>query len=230
MSSVKQQDGQHSPSSQEDATLTPIRAHYLKKTLISLQFNSELQCLLQPPLNPSVSPFSYLGPPFTSPPKDAPSIDFPFLRFVFRQFILSFPFLASAPKDFFPQKVQPFFVSFLSRNLSTTSPFDDEDQSEPAEQATRTRIVSKIQKQLTLLLVSAAKLKEPEDVVRLSQRDLNRLETLARRYRARQAQLKDSFDVNIIGVRAITDQGRVRSKIHEVCPLNSVSQNLVSHL
>ncbi|GJJ07469.1 hypothetical protein Clacol_001671 [Clathrus columnatus] len=201
--------------SQKDTILTPIRAHYLKKTLISLQFNNELQCLIQPSLNPSVSPFSYLGSPFTPPPKDALFIDLPLLRFVFRQFVLSFPFLASAPRDFFPQKVQPFLESFLSRNLSITSPFDQEDQTEQTEQATRDKFVSKIQKQLTLLLVSAVKLSEPEDVVRLTQRDLNRLETLARRRRVREARLKDSFDVNVIGVRAVIDKGRVRSKVHE---------------
>lgn len=205
-----------SSDNRNDTVLTPIRAHYLKKTLISLQFTNELQYLIQPPLNPSASPFSYLGSPFTPPPKDAPFTDLPLLRYVFRQFVLSFPFLASAPKDFFPHKVQPFLASLLSRNLSASSPFEQEGQSEEVEQATRSKFVSKIQKQLTLLLVSAVKLREQEDVVRLTQDDLNRLEKLARRHRAREARLKESFDVNVIGVKTVIDHGRVRSKVHEV--------------
>jgi len=54
---------------------------------------------------------------------------------------------------------------------------------------------------------------EPEEVVRLSQKDLERLETLARK---RQGRVIDTFDINIIGVRTIVDKGRVRSRVHEV--------------
>jgi len=203
-------------SKDNDAVLTPIRAHYLKKTLISLQFSKELEGLTTVSPNPAISPFSYLGLPFTPPPKDAPLLDFPFMRFIFRQFILSFPFLAAAPKDFFPQKVQPFISSVLSRNLSANSPFDEE--AEKAEQATREKILSKLEKQFAVLLGSAAKLVEDEEVVRLTQTDLERLETLAKRRRERELKLKDSFDVNVIGVRTVVDKGRVRSKAHEVCP------------
>jgi len=107
----------------------------------------------------------------------------PFMRFIFRQFVLTFPFLASAPKDFFPQKLQPFIASVLARNLSAASPFDED--AEQTEKATREKILSKIQKQFALLLGSATKLVEPEEVVRLSQRDLERLETLACRRQGR---------------------------------------------
>lgn len=201
----------------EDTALTPIRAHYLKKTLIALQFANELSGLTQVSPNPAVSPLSYLGPPFTPPPKDATMMDFPFMRFMFRQFVLTFPFLASAPKDFFSHKVQPFISSVLSRNLSTSSPFEEE--AEETEKATREKILTKIEKHFSVLLGSAAKLVEDEEVVRLTQKDLQQLETLARRRRARMLKYRDSFDVNIIGVRSITDKGRVRSKAHEVCHL-----------
>lgn len=195
-------------------TLTPLRAHYLKKTLISLQFTNELSVLTKPSPSPSVSPLSYLGQPFTPPPKDAPILDFPFVRFMFRQFVLTFPFLAAAPKDFFPQKVQPFIASVLARNLSAASPFDAD--AERTEQATREKIISKIQKQISLLLGSAMKLIEPEEVVRLSQRDLERLETLARKRQAKESKFKDTFEVNVVSVRTIVDKGRVRSRVHEV--------------
>lgn len=215
MPSIEGSDSHHDAPNADDLTsLTPLRAHYLKKTLISLQFTNELSELTNPSSSPSVSPLSYLGQPFTPPPKGAPTLDFPFMRFMFRQFVLTFPFLAAAPKDFFPQKVQPFIASVLARNLSAASPFDE--GAEQAEQATREKIISKIQKQFSLLLGSAMKLMEPEEVVRLTQRDLERLEALARQRQAKETKLKVTFNVNIVSVRTIVDKGRVRSRVHEV--------------
>ena len=207
----------NAPSSAQDdsAELTPVRAHYLKKELVHLEFRRELDALVTAPTN-NVSTFSYLGHPFTPPPKDAPHLDLPFLRFVFRRFVLSFPFLAAAPKDFFPDKVQPFLASLLTRNLSPTSVLDDNP--EDSEEAARHRLLNKFERNLSMLLTSATKLTEPEEVVRLSQADLNRLETLARKRAAREKKLKDSFDINVVCVRTVTERKRMRSKVHEVRP------------
>ena len=202
-------------SSSDTSALTPIRAHYLKKELVHLEFQRELDALVTAPTN-GVSPFSYLGQPFTPPPKGAPPQDLPFLRFFFRRFVLSFPFLASAPKDFFPDKVQPFLASLLSRNLSPTSVLDENP--EDSEEATRHRLLNKLERNFSMLMTSATKLVEPEEVVRLTQADLNRLEVLARKRAAREKRLKDSFDVNVICVRTVTEKKRMRSKMHEVCP------------
>ena len=181
------------------AALTPLRAHYLKKSLIQLQFDRELDHITSAtPQHPNISTLSYLGPPFTPPPKDTPHLDLPFLRYVFRQFVLTFPFMATAPKDFYSDKLQPFVASLLSRNLS-------------------------------LFVGSGTKLVESEEVVRLKQSDLDRLEALANKRLARQMKHKDIFEVNIVCVRTVIDKGRVRSRVHEVsCPCSFVPPSLTA--
>ena len=197
-----------------ESTLTPLRAHYLKKTLVSLQLRHELELITTPSPNPAVSTLSYLGSPFSLPPRDAPFLDLPFVRYMFRQFIITFPFLHGAPRDFFPQKLQPFIASVLSRNLSYTNIM--EESTEDNEQAMRKKILSKIEKEFGLLLTSASKLVEPEEVVRLSQSDLNRLESIAKKRQAKLLKKKEVFEVNIVCIRAVVDKGRMRSKVHEV--------------
>jgi hypothetical protein len=193
--------------------LTPLRAHYLKKELIGLQFHRELTSLTTIPTS-NISTFSYLGPPFTPPPKDGPRLDLPFLRYMFRNFVLTFPFLAAAPKDFFSDKLQPFMANLLSRNFSSASPLDtDPDNS---EEATRAKLLQKLERNFSVLITTGTKLVEQEDVVRLTQKDLDRLEMLARKRAARERRLKDMFEVNVVCVRTVVEKKRVRSKAHEV--------------
>jgi len=200
--------------------LTPIRAHYLKKTLIQLQFNRELD-IISSPAHGTVSPLSYLGQPFKPPPKDAPHINLPFLRYIFRQFVLTFPFLDEAPNNFFPEKLQPFTASVLSKNLSPTSIMEeDADPIGEASKSTRKKLLVKAERSLSILVGSGIKLVEPEQVVRLSQADLNRLEAIAKSRLARERKSKDSIDVNIICVRTVVSKGRVRSRAHDVCILS----------
>ncbi|KAG7096935.1 hypothetical protein E1B28_004334 [Marasmius oreades] len=191
--------------------LTPLRAHYLKKTLIHLQFQRELDAITTTTPN-NISTFSYLGPPFTAPPRDAPPIDLPFLRFIFRQFVLTFPFMAAAPKDFYSEKLQPFIGAMLSRNLSPSSVFDDDSD---AEKTSRLKLLTRIERNLSLFIGAATKLVEREEVVRLSQSDLDRIETLAKKREAKNLRRKEIFEVNIVSVRTVTDKGRMRSRMHE---------------
>ncbi|GBE79553.1 hypothetical protein SCP_0207530 [Sparassis crispa] len=200
------------PAAPDLFTLTPLRAHYLKKQLIHLQFQRELDALVAAPTN-NVSTFSYLGPPFSPPPRDAPQLELPLLRYWFRHFVITFPFLAAAPRDFFPETLQPFMVSILSRNLSPTSVLDDAP--EDAEDATRTRILAKFERNMAMLTTSGTKLVEPEEVVRLTQADLTRLEKLAEKRAARERKLKDLFDVNVVCVRTVTEKRRIRNRVHE---------------
>ncbi|KAH9965746.1 hypothetical protein BC827DRAFT_1126019 [Russula dissimulans] len=198
------------PTDHDPFTLSPVRAHYLKKSLIQLEFTREIQAITSTTNNSSASTLSYLGPPFSPPPKDAPSIDLPFLRYLFRQYVLTFPFLVSAPKDFFPDKVQPFISSLLSRNLNSTSILDDE-----LDSTSTVKLVAKAGRSFALFLNYALKTVEKEDTVRLSQSDLDRLEAIARKRHAKLMKTRDVFEVNIVCVRTVVDRGRVRSKAHE---------------
>jgi hypothetical protein len=193
--------------------LTPIRAHYLKKTLVQLQFDREIQAITGSSAS-NVSTFSYLGSPFAPPPRDARRLDLPFLRYIFKQYVLTFPFMAAAPKNFYSEKLQPFLDSALSRNLSAASILDDD--TEGSEQDSRLKLIVKMVKNFSLFLSSATKLVEHEELVRLTQRDLHRLEALAKKRRLRHAKSKNVFDVNIICVRTVTDRKRMRNKVHEV--------------
>lgn len=210
---VSEDNPLHDRDQDEGYELTPLRAHYLKKSLIQLQINYELDAITSSVPN-NVSTFSYLGPPFSPPPKDAPSLDLPFLRYFFRQFVLTFPFMASAPKDFYSDKLQPFMASVLSRNISPTSVF--EDSADGSDQATRLKLLYKLERNLSLFIGAATKLVEREEVVRLNQNDLDRLEELSKKRQAKMLKTKDIFEVNIIGVRTVVDKGRMRSRVHEV--------------
>ncbi|KAJ7890777.1 hypothetical protein B0H13DRAFT_2039725 [Mycena leptocephala] len=202
-----------SAPSHNSVDLTPLRAHYLKKSLIQLQFHYELDAITTPDSS-NISSLSYLGPPFSPPPKGSPMLDLPFLRYMFRQFVLTFPFMAAAPKDFYSDKLQPFMASVLARNISPTSVFDD--GSEGSEQALRLRLLAKAERNLSLFVGSATKLAEKEEVVRLTQVDLDRLESAARKRQAKNLEaVKDIFEVNIVSVRTVVDKGRVRSRVHE---------------
>ncbi|KAJ6485044.1 hypothetical protein C8R47DRAFT_980506 [Mycena vitilis] len=201
------------PASPPSVDLTPLRAHYLKKSLIQLQFRHELDAITTPDSS-NTSSLSYLGPPFSPPPKGSPVLDLPFLRYMFRQFVLTFPFMASAPKDFYSDKLQPFMASVLARNISPTSVFDD--GSEGSEQALRLKLLAKAERNLSLFVGAATKLAEKEEVVRLTQVDLDRLESAAKkRYAKNLEAVKDVFEVNIVSVRTVVDKGRVRSRVHE---------------
>lgn len=201
----------------ETTDLTPLRAHYLKKSLIQLQFARELDFLTSQG-STNVSTLSYLGSPFSPPPKDAQPVDLPFLRYIFRQFVLTFPFMAAAPKDFYSQKLQPFVAAIISRDLSPTSILDEPE----TDQGSRKKIIGKVERNLSLFLSGATKLLEREEVVRLTQSDLDRLDVLSKKRQARQAKTRDLFEINIVSVRNILNRGRIRNRVHDVCQSKAV--------
>lgn len=211
--------------------LTPVRAHYLKKTLVNMVFMNEISVISDPALGSDG--IASLGAPFKPPmvgggdtgrplqPKPLP--DLPFLRFMFRQFILTFPFLSAAPANFFPDKLQPFLSQFLSLSLNESSiPFSKlsgEPEAEDADFVKRRRIFEKLEKHMTLLLGNAIKLLGGEEVVRIGQEDLRKLEDEARRkvegMKVKEGDQEEFFEINVIGVRNVSEKGRVRSRSHE---------------
>jgi len=96
---------QYAPDSAAHA-LTPLRAHYLKKTLVRLQLEKELAQMQQP------DALEQLGPPFRTP-NPVQRDKLPLIRHLLHQFVLTFPFFESAPPDFFPNKVQAFVERML---------------------------------------------------------------------------------------------------------------------
>ncbi|RXK42559.1 PX domain-containing protein [Tremella mesenterica] len=246
-------------------TLTPLRAHYLKKTLVNLQIYHELDLLTDPVLGANA--LGLLGDPFVLPEAvkqmakarlpsaaDSDSVgDLPLMRFLFHQFLLPFPFLATAPPTFWSAKVQPFLSSFLaSTGVSTRSQLSPAEKEaaesmmtkeEKKEEADKVKLWAKVEKHLALMIGVGIKLVGGEEVVRIGQAELRRLEAQqqARRRRWIERQRADmekmdgyvtgdpslggappppggvdvGFDVNVIGVRMVTEKGRVRNRHHE---------------
>jgi hypothetical protein len=224
--------------------LTPLRAHYLKKTLIGLVVERELNALCDPSLGASA--LGLLGPPFQPLSHDGKMMkisrtegeqgDLPVLRYLFHQFLLPFPFLAAAPPTFWSGKVQPFITSFLAINQTRLSPtalssgggnggepdLSLASEEELIEYHARRKLWEKMQKQLAMLFGAGIKLTSGEEVVRINQGDLRKLEIAGEEARKkmleRQARMGPGFDVNVICVRNVVEKGRVRSKNHDVSP------------
>ncbi|KAJ9127616.1 hypothetical protein QFC24_001026 [Naganishia onofrii] len=237
--------------------LTPLRAHYLKKTLLNLEIERELNALADPSLGAAA--LGRLGPPFLMLDKDGKPIkqsssavrnsdplnpgagDLPFLGYMFNQFLLPFPFLANAPPTFWYQKVQPFLTSFLAISQTRLSPAVMSLNTDPSGSSTtgttgepdltllsedelkeyleRKKLWDKVTKNLAMLFGTGVQLKGGEEVVRIGQKELNRLEEQAearrRKFREREDKVGTGFDVNVICVRTVTEKGRVRNRSHD---------------
>lgn len=243
-------------NSQIPLTLTPLRAHYLKKTLVALQLSHELMLITDPVLGANA--LGLLGEPFILPEaarreamkrvseisRQEGSIgDLPFMRFLFHQFLLPFPFLASAPPTFWSAKVQPFLSSFLTttgviqrssltreEKIMAESLMSKEEKKEVAERA---KMWNKVEKHGALMVGIGIKVVGGEEIVRIGQSELRRIEE-DRETRRREWMAKRGiaaavpgapppppsagmvFEVNVVGVRVVSEKGRVRSKSHEV--------------
>ncbi|KAK8865647.1 hypothetical protein IAR55_000792 [Kwoniella newhampshirensis] len=242
-------------SMQPPTILTPLRAHYLKKTLVNLQVAYELNLITDPVLGANA--LGLLGDPFVLPEaakKEALARvseisrtegsvgDLPFMRFMFHQFLLPFPFLASAPTTFWSAKVQPFLSSFLTTTgIAAHATMTDQEREvqeslmtkeEKKEVQERKKLWAKVEKHLALMFGVGIKLTSGEEVVRIGQSELRRLEEMQQERRRKWmerhggpprpdgqggpgAELPVAFEVNVVGVRMVVEKGRVRNKSHE---------------
>lgn len=146
--------------SADNLSLTPLRAHYLKRTLLSLALQRELHALHRP------DALALMGPPFASMAagSEASAVDLPLTRFLLHHFVLSFPLLAAADKKFFSD-AQTFVQGFIQRNISS-----DEEES------FRLKLGKRLEKYLALVLSSSIKLKDndgKEEVVRITDASLS---------------------------------------------------------
>ncbi|WFD21339.1 hypothetical protein MCAP1_003601 [Malassezia caprae] len=181
--------------------LTPLQAHYLKKTLVKLQLQRELNHLLRP------DGLELLGPPFRSS-RSIPPTQMPLLRHVLHEFIITFPFFDQAPEDFFSNKVQAFVERMLERNIISVSEGDE------ASSAV-TGMVRRSEKYLSMLIGSAIRVRGvQEDIVRINDQDRQRLSALDAQRASAMGQTKSTVSVNIVGVRTVIERGIVRSPSH----------------
>jgi hypothetical protein len=166
------------------------------------------------PLHALTDALATFGPPFKASAA-ARNTDLPLARFIFHHFVLTFPFLSSAPPNFFADKVQVFIDRFLERNISGT---DDR-----SEETKRRRITAKLESTVTLLIASAIKIGGEvgaEEIVKVSDEDREKMSIAQARFKAALAgkpfKFGDAtFDVNVVGVRTRTTKGRLRSRVHE---------------
>ncbi|KAH8923015.1 hypothetical protein BT69DRAFT_1334221 [Atractiella rhizophila] len=222
--------------------LTPLRAHYLKRELITLQIQREISTvatsealfLFGSPFLPK-SRFLPNGQPNPNPPQLSAEekqrereqqADLPLIRFIFHQFVVTFPFLKNCGPTFWSHKVQPFIHSFFARNISS---------SEDREEATkRRRLFGKVEKHLGLIVSAAIKVNDnngAEEVVRVTSTShpfgarhqastgpVYETESLSINVGAlssNASESEQSFSVNVVTVRNIVTKGRVRNKHHE---------------
>ncbi|MBW0527217.1 hypothetical protein O181_066932 [Austropuccinia psidii MF-1] len=240
----------------QSSQLNPLRAHYLKRELVTLQFIHELDQLSTPhalsllghPFLPTYQ-LNKNGSPLNSDQLKKNNSNFnlnlnsnsnqnslPFLKFFFNKFVLSFPFLINVPTTFFSHKVQPFIYSFFSRNIS-----DGDDRHESTK---RSKIAQKVQKHLGLVMAAAIKLLDNnglENVVRIS-KNLNSspndddafvvtptLQSNQNLPIITSNSLLDplnDFDVNVVAIRKIKIKSKMLSKSHQEFLIRTRSSKL----
>ena len=107
----------------------------------------------------------------------------------------------------------------FSKNAEGDPDLSLASEEELIEFEARKKLWEKVQKQLSLLFAAGIKLKGGEEVVRIGQADLKKLELAGeearRKQKEREARNGPGFDVNVICVRTLTEKGRVRSKSHD---------------
>ncbi|KAI8084991.1 uncharacterized protein BX664DRAFT_300647 [Halteromyces radiatus] len=196
--------------------LSPVQAHYLKKELITLQLQQELNCLKKTPKLDEL--FS----------KDDNS-QFPFLRYLFQNFVVDFPLLKkegnNAQSEFWI-KCQTFLDEFRKVKLDTYTP-----KNKAASQ--RRVLMYKMEKMFIIALCASIKTTQDDQynnsnnvTIRTEQQPFDEKDDLSKEaetkltmYENEQNYLQwiganQGLDINVIGVRDIVEKRTLREKVH----------------
>ncbi|KAI8331583.1 hypothetical protein BC941DRAFT_438751 [Chlamydoabsidia padenii] len=197
--------------------LTPTQAHYLKKELVTLQLQKELDGLKKTP---------NLSELFAS----NDSTQYPFLRYLFQTFVVDFPLLKKEGNDAhaeFWTKCQTFLDEFRKLKLDTHVP-----KNKSASQ--RRILLYKMEKMFVIALCAAIKTEQDQDYLKDMQQlqeqqeqqqpglpaetDLSKeAESKLTMYENDEAYLKwigQGLDINVVGVRDMVEKRTLREKVH----------------
>ncbi|KAL1297669.1 hypothetical protein AAFC00_006221 [Neodothiora populina] len=188
------------------SVLTGKQEHYLKRELISQQTEWEISELSSP------TALQRFGAPFKSDageiaPEDS---DLPLLRYIFVHFVRNFPFLDQAKeREFWQDKLQVFLESFANKRISSS-----EDRSEETK---RRKLAVKAHKLVELMMVSGIPTASGyEERIRFSEmevvdRGANEQGLVVN---APEGHYINGWDVNVAGVRMVSEKRHVRNHKH----------------
>jgi hypothetical protein len=188
------------------SVLTGKQEHYLKRELISQQTQWEIRELSHP------TALRRFGAPFLSDagevaPEDS---ELPLLRYIFVHFVRNFPFLNQAQeKEFWQDKLQLFLESFANKHISGS-----EDRSEETK---RSKLAIKATKLVELMMVSGIPTASGyEERIRFSEMEVVDRSANADGLVANQPEGNaiNGWDVNVEGVRTVTEKRHVRKHQH----------------
>ncbi|KAM0705587.1 hypothetical protein Q7P35_006946 [Cladosporium inversicolor] len=188
------------------SVLTGKQEHYLKRELISQQTQWEIRELSHP------TALRRFGAPFLSDagevaPEDS---ELPLLRFIFVHFVRNFPFLNQAQeKEFWQDKLQLFLESFANKHISGS-----EDRSEATK---RSKLATKATKLVELMMVSGIPTASGyEERIRFSEMEVVDRGANADGLVVNQPEGNEinGWDVNVEGVRTVTQKRHVRKHSH----------------
>ena len=188
------------------SVLTGKQEHYLKRELLSQQTQWEIRELSHP------TALRRFGAPFLSDagevaPEDS---ELPLLRFIFVHFVRKFPFLNQAQeKEFWQDKLQIFLESFANKHISGS-----EDR---LEETKRSKLAIKATKLVELMMVSGIPTASGyEERIRFSEmevvdRGANEQGLVVNQPEGNEI---NGWDVNVEGVRSVTQKRHVRKHQH----------------
>lgn len=188
------------------SVLTGKQEHYLKRELLSQQTQWEIRELSHP------TALRRFGAPFLSDagevaPEDS---ELPLLRYIFVHFVRNFPFLNQAQeKEFWQDKLQLFLESFANKHISGS-----EDRSEETK---RSKLAIKATKLVELMMVSGIPTASGyEERIRFSEMEVVDRGANADGLVVNQPEGNEinGWDVNVEGVRTITQKRHVRKHQH----------------